>query len=70
MDKIGDQAVQDGVLNVEQPAIKAIEGGNVGQLQGSCLGRLLCKQQQLTQNGSCLPLCDECAQYLQSCIQS
>ena len=64
----GHMAVQDRVLDVQQPAVKAIEGCNVGQLQRSSLCTLLCPQQQLTQDGASLPLCDEGAQDL-PCIQ-
>ena len=66
--KVGHMAVQNRVLNVQQPAIKAIENCNVGQLQRSSLCTLLCPQQQLTQDGASLPLCDESTQDLQ-CIQ-
>ena len=62
--KGGDMTVQDRVLNVQQPAIKAIVGRNVGQLQRSSLCTLLCPQQQLTKDGASFPLCDECAKYL------
>lgn len=63
--KVGNQAVQYRVLYVEQPAIKAVEACNVGQLQCSRLCTLLCPQQQLTQDRAGLPLCDERPQYLQ-----
>ena len=62
--KVGHMTMQNRVLNVQQPAVKAIEGCNAGQLQRSGLCTLLCPQQQLTQDGAGLPLCDESAQDL------
>ena len=68
VNKVGHMAVQNRVLNVQQPAIKAIEECNVGQLHRCGLCTLLCPQQQLTKDGPSLPLCDKSTQDLQ-CIQ-
>ena len=68
--KGGHMAVQDGIFNVEQPAIKAVEGCNVGQLQRCSLCALFCPQQQLTQDGPASHVCDEGAKDLQCAQQT
>lgn len=68
--KVGYQLLQNRVLNVQQPTIKAIVGCDLGQLHGSCLARLFCPEQQLTQQGAICPLCDESAQDLHETMLS
>lgn len=64
VNKVGNEALQDWVLDVQQPTIKAVVGSNVSQLHGSFLAGLLCPQQQLTQQGPICPLCDKGSQHL------
>ena len=48
-DEIWDQAAQNWVLDVKQPAVKAIVDSDLRQLHCRSLSTLLCPQHQLTQ---------------------